>query len=134
MSVKSNRIKNLQALVQEFGLTDIAEKARTSYDNLWQISNGTLLPSGLPRGVGDKLARKIEAGYGKPTGWMDRDPTMTPEALAVFEAFSRQPPERQKALAPIILAAIGPHYTDEEVEEKMPATKTMKVGDRRREE
>lgn len=31
---------------------------------------------GAPRLIGDKVARKLESGMGKPVGWMDRDHTM----------------------------------------------------------
>ena len=42
---------------------DVADKSGISPDNLWQIINGTKLPSGNPRGVGPKLRLKITAAY-----------------------------------------------------------------------
>jgi len=42
---------------------DVADKSGISPDNLWQIINGTKLPSGNPRGVGPKLRLKITATY-----------------------------------------------------------------------
>lgn len=41
----------------------VAESAHVSEDNLWQIINGTKLPSGNPRGVGPALRKKIAAAY-----------------------------------------------------------------------
>lgn len=127
MSTKQNRIRNLRRLLDEFGgdLTKLSEKAGTSYDNLWQILNGTLLPSGKPRGIGDELAARLEAAGEKPGGWMDRHHELSDEAMAIAELFSRLPAQRQQELAPIIRAAIGPHVSDGEVEERMPVTKTV---------
>lgn len=59
----------LQALVQrEGGHKIVADEARVSADNLWQILNGTMLPSGNPRGVGPALRAKLLARY---PDWLD---------------------------------------------------------------
>lgn len=42
---------------------NVADKSGISPDNLWQIINGTKLPSGNPRGVGPKLRQKITNAY-----------------------------------------------------------------------
>lgn len=127
MGTKQNRLRNLRRLLDEFNgdLTRLARDADTSYDNLWQILNGTLLPSGKPRGIGDELAGKLERGARKPAGWMDQNHDLSSEAMAIAEMFSRLPEKRQQELAPIIRAAIGPHVTDGEVEQKMPVTKPV---------
>lgn len=39
---------------------------------LSQILNGVKSSTGKARGVGDKLARKLEEGCGKEVGWMDK--------------------------------------------------------------
>ncbi|AWL07663.1 peptidase S24 [Massilia oculi] len=39
---------------------------------LSQILNGAKSSTGNARGIGDKLARKLEEGCGKEVGWMDR--------------------------------------------------------------
>lgn len=124
MSNRQNRLIGLRRLLDEFGgnLGELARRANTSYDNLWQIINGTLLPSGKPRGIGNELAQKLEAAGNKPPGWLDQS-HLSAEGLAIAEIFSRLPEQRQKELAPLIRAAIGPHITDGEVEEKMPITK-----------
>jgi hypothetical protein len=45
----------------------VAERARISADNLWQILNGIKLPSGKSRGVGPNLRDKLNTAY---PGWM----------------------------------------------------------------
>lgn len=72
MTAKETRLANLRRLVAEFGsITAVAEASLTSEKYLWQILSGRPLPSGTTRGVGDTLARKLEAGCQKPPGWMD---------------------------------------------------------------
>lgn len=129
MRTKLNRIKHLKILVGLHGYNEVAEKAGTSYDNIWQIVNGTLLPSGKPRGVGDDLTRRIEAAYAEDAkgkkrdpGWMDNDPTWSPRAVKIVDMYSRLSPAEQERLGPVIEAVIGPHVSDEEVEERMPIT------------
>ncbi|WP_229205961.1 S24 family peptidase [Duganella sp. Leaf126] len=46
---------------------------------LSQILNGAKSSTGTPRGVGDALARKLEAGCGKEEGWMDREHASAPD-------------------------------------------------------
>lgn len=48
---------------REGGHAAVARLARVSKDNLWQILNGTKLPSGKPRGIGPTLRRKLTATY-----------------------------------------------------------------------
>lgn len=65
-TIKDIRSENLQTLKKELGtLVALANAANTSPAYLGQILNGT-------RGLGDALARKLEAHCRKPTGWMDR--------------------------------------------------------------
>lgn len=62
-------VKALIALCDsEGGYKFVADEARVSPDNLWQIVNGTKLPSGNPRGIGPGLRAKITKAY--PT-WLD---------------------------------------------------------------
>jgi hypothetical protein len=78
MDVKQVRRENLDRLIKEAGnLSRLAAKGGSSYDNLSQIVNGTLLPSGKPRGIGNDLARSLEVASKKPVGWMDQDHTLT---------------------------------------------------------
>lgn len=71
---KEIRIENLRALVKEFTTADaVAQAAGTAPMYLSQILNSAKSSTGTPRGIGDKLARKLEVGCGKPEGWMDTD-------------------------------------------------------------
>ncbi|QRM19543.1 hypothetical protein GBK02_09085 [Dechloromonas sp. TW-R-39-2] len=70
------RLTNLITLVAEHGsITSLAEAAGVSEKYLSQILTGTKLPSGRVRQVGNKIARSLESGSGRTTGWMDRDHT-----------------------------------------------------------
>lgn len=81
---KELRIENLRALVKEFRTADaVAQLAATAPMYLSQILNGVPSSTGKPRGVGDALARKLEAGCAKPVGWMDQ---------------SHQVPDRRQAI------------------------------------
>lgn len=71
---KELRVKNLRQLVEEFKTADaVAQRAQTAPMYLSQILNGVPSSTGKPRGVGDALARRLEAGCGKPIGWLDKD-------------------------------------------------------------
>lgn len=61
---------------------------------LSQILNGVKSSTGAPRGVGDKLARKLEVGCGKEEGWMDRP--HSPAALMALAPGAK----RVRAVAP----------------------------------
>lgn len=72
MKRKDIRRERLEQLCKDTGgYAAVAERARASADNLWQILNEVPLPSGNPRGMGDALAAKLERAFGKPEGWMD---------------------------------------------------------------
>lgn len=72
-TVKELRLENLRALVAEFKTADaVAQRAQTAPMYLSQILNGAKSSTGNARGIGDKLARKLEDGCGKELGWMDR--------------------------------------------------------------
>lgn len=47
----------------------VAAATGLSKDNLWQIINGTRLPSGNPRGVGPKLRSALSSAY---PDWLDQ--------------------------------------------------------------
>jgi phage repressor protein C with HTH and peptisase S24 domain len=75
-TAKDIRLANLKRLKQEVGtLAALAREADTSAAHLGQILNGV-------RGMGDALARKIEANFGRPVGWMDQ---MSEEMRAATE-------------------------------------------------
>lgn len=87
MDYKEARLENLRLLVAEFGsMAAVARAADTNEKYLWQILN-KVPQRGTARAVGDKLARKLEIGCGKPEGWMDapHDAAMAPEDGALLE-------------------------------------------------
>jgi len=72
ITAKKIRLANLKKLILEKRtIRGIAEAAGTSPAYLSQVLNEAKSGSGTARGIGDVLARKIEAGCGKPVGWMD---------------------------------------------------------------
>lgn len=66
------RNENLERLIAEAGsAAELARRAGTSSSYLSQVRHHMSTRRGTPRGVGDKLAVKLERGMGKPVGWMD---------------------------------------------------------------
>ena len=72
MNRKQTRIDNLVLLAAEAGsAAELARITGVSEAYISQIITGVKLPSGKPRGVGDKMAATLEAGMHKHEGWMD---------------------------------------------------------------
>lgn len=74
----------------------MAEKARVSADNLWQIINGIKLPSGNPRGVGPQLRGKLTAAF---PHWMDGG--MATVTSRVLETLGDEPNSRNEGVTEI---------------------------------
>ena len=72
-TVQAIRYRKLQQLLQECSgnQAELARRAATNPAYISQILNNTKMPSGKPRSVGERLARKLERAFGKPEGWMD---------------------------------------------------------------
>lgn len=85
------RHRNLLALIEEAGsAAKLAERTGLAPAYISQMKNRTLTAAGSPRGIGHDAARKLEAGMGKPEGWLDHadlDP-LERDLLAVFRALS----------------------------------------------
>lgn len=84
MTVRENRRANLQRLLQEVdgNKSRAARIANVSDKYLQQIVRGFQGPKDrTPRQVGDRLARQLERGFGKPVGWMDRPHDADQEAV-----------------------------------------------------
>ena len=75
MKVQQIRYQKLQQLLKECAgnQAELARAAATNPAYISQIINGVPLPSGKPRSVGERLARKLERAFDKPDGWMDND-------------------------------------------------------------
>jgi SOS-response transcriptional repressor LexA len=72
MTINQTRLKNLLTLISENkSMANVARLSDTSEKYLWQIVHERKLPSGKTQGVGNNLARKLEAGCNKPAGWLD---------------------------------------------------------------
>lgn len=69
------RIRNLMRLIAEAdgSQAELARRSATSRTYISQVLHGYEGDTGKSRSVGDRLARKLEKGMGKPIGWMDRD-------------------------------------------------------------
>jgi hypothetical protein len=65
--IRDTRRKRLAALLDEYGKTRLAAMVDVSADYLWQMGKGA---GQSARGISDKNAAKIEAGAGKPAGWL----------------------------------------------------------------
>ena len=117
MDARSIRVANLQRLVDEERarggtLDTLAARAQSSGKTLSQIVNGTLLPSGNPRGVGHALARQLEHAAGKPPGWLDtlHNDALPSEARALIEeimsaaADGRLRTEQMRALYDVVVS------------------------------
>lgn len=113
---KSIRLKNLKILVAEAGgQKELADRVATDAAYLSQLKTRN-----RGRGLGDKLARRLEIAMQKPIGWMDHDNTPpdpskvtsmrqpfsedTLQAAKLIEALT--PPQRKQVLG--FLALLSP--------------------------
>lgn len=72
MDVKKIRLENLKSLIAEHSsAANLSKVTGVNEAYISQIINGAPLPSGNPRGVGDRMARTLENSCNKPYGWMD---------------------------------------------------------------
>ena len=72
---------------REGGHKVVAHEAHISPENLWQIINGTTLPSGKPRGVGPNLRRRLSIKY--PDWFLDAGDQPNRAAVAASPAANR---------------------------------------------
>lgn len=126
-------VQSLIALCQrEGGHQPVADKARVSGQNLWQIITARPLKSGRPRGVGPTLRAKLSAAY---PDWVQRDgaPARAPypeDVIMLAQLLDAVPQERRKRCflaggAAILLEAQSseprPQSAPAESPEKSPA-------------
>ena len=61
---------NVLLLIDEAGSTsELASKTGIAVSYLLQIKNKNAIQNGKPKGIGDKIAAKLEDGIGKPRSW-----------------------------------------------------------------
>lgn len=73
-AIKENRYSNLLLLIEEAGSVSRLEgRTGVTANYLRQIKNKNAIQNGKPKGIGDKIAAKLEDGMGKPRGWLDQD-------------------------------------------------------------
>ena len=80
------RIQNLELLITEAGtLEKVASQAGTSSVYLSQVRNGAPdQKTGRPRELGTRMARRLEAAFFKPEGWMDAPQSQAREVDSSF--------------------------------------------------
>lgn len=72
-TVKENRYANLLLLIEEAGsVPRLEERTGVTANYLRQIKNKNAIQNGKPKGIGDKIAAKLEDGMNKPRGWLDQ--------------------------------------------------------------
>ncbi len=104
------RLHNLEALIAEAGsAVQLARTCQTNSSYLSQVRRQTPSQRGTPRSIGDDLAERLEAGMGKPQGWMDtlhrtQDNVSRPDELEAY-------PSRQ-AFLPLISWVQAGHWHD----------------------
>lgn len=73
-TIKDNRYNNLLLLLEEAGsMVRLEERTGVTANYLRQIKNKNVIQNGKPKGIGDKIAVKLEDGMNKPRGWLDLD-------------------------------------------------------------
>lgn len=87
MTPKEQLIEALKALcARAGGHVVVADTIGANEQTLWQIVNGTKLPSGQPRGVGPQLQTKLEKHY---PGWSNSLPANAGGNVAHLESHRR---------------------------------------------
>jgi hypothetical protein len=92
-TIEEIRRSNLEVLVAEFkSAAAVARAAGTSRHNLSQISTQFKNKNGKVAVMGSTLARQLEAGCGKPLGWMDvsHDEAEENELTELYEKMSEE--------------------------------------------
>lgn len=116
MDRSKNRLKKVHQLVEAAGgQARFAEIVGISPSQAWQIAGSTPV-----RGIGSKMAARIEQAFGKPAGWLDW-PDDTPPFFALSEVGAKSAPIGRKV--PVInyvqagqLTDIGAHFCGEALE------------------
>lgn len=124
-TISDIRRENLDALARQLGSVDaVAAASSTSPVYLSQIKNQALdSKTGKPRQMGSALARKLEVGCGKPSGWMDTDHRSPPNV---------EPGPDVKGVYPLLSSVqagmwteLCASFTREDAQDWHPSTKSL---------
>lgn len=104
--VAAIRRANLNLLLQEVGegRGDAAQLSRLTgvkAPTISQLRRPTFYVNGVERTMGDDIARKLEKGMGKPTGWMDHphEVTRDSEESDFLQTYRMLTPDQRDQLA-----------------------------------
>jgi hypothetical protein len=102
VEISAVRRQNLEALIAEAGtLERVAEAAGSSSVYLSQVRRQAVdRKSGRRREMGTPMARRLEAAYGKPSGWMDTAHAY-PAELITSRIAAQEPAPRADLPAPL---------------------------------
>jgi hypothetical protein len=113
--VAETRRANLNLLLQEVGAGrgDAAQLSRLTSvkaPTISQLRRPTFYKNGVERTMGDDIARKLEKGMGKPTGWMDHPHEVTrdgdeSEFLQTYRGLTAEQREHLAKLATMLAQA-----------------------------
>lgn len=71
-SIADIRHRNLLILLEQAGSAKkLSDKTGVPAAYISQVRNRSKSSTGKPRGIGDEVARQLEAGMGKSLGWLD---------------------------------------------------------------
>lgn len=115
-TVKENRYNNLLRLIEEAGsMVRLEERTGITANYLRQIKNKNAIQNGKPKGIGDKIAGKLEDGMGKPRGWLDQDHSKTEPTIYLQDNI--QYLMRKKSIADLSVIADRLNVDESELEE-----------------
>lgn len=107
-TVKENRYDNLLRLIEEAGsMARLEERTGVTANYLSQIKNKNVIQNGKPKGIGDKIAAKLEDGMGKERGWLDQHHSSNTTTVTAMQTFLQENIEylmRKKGMDISILA------------------------------
>lgn len=92
-TISGIRHANLLRLIRAAGgVRQFAERLDRSYSQVSQLKNRSKHSrTGMPREIGDDMARHIEASWPLPTGWMDQLDIPLPTHIAVTPLVANEP-------------------------------------------
>lgn len=123
------RLAILEALIRDKYEGSDAKLAAAGGPSMSMVSQWR---SGV-RKLGERAARKTELKLRLPLNYLEgSSANISDRAQKIAKIFDALSDSDKNRLEPLILAALGPAVSDEQVEEKMQITKTETSGRKRR--